>query len=73
MNIIHRDIKPANILIDEKCGVFVCDFGLSRANPELSKLEKEIEHSRRKGQLKVQKTKGEERVTRESLFKQEIT
>lgn len=69
MNIIHRDIKPANILIDEKCGVFVCDFGLSRANPELTPLEKEIEASRRKGQLKVQKSKGEERASRESQFK----
>jgi mitogen-activated protein kinase 1/3 len=28
--VIHRDIKPANILINEDCGLKVCDFGLAR-------------------------------------------
>lgn len=32
--LMHRDIKPANILIDEKCQVKLCDFGLSRTLPE---------------------------------------
>jgi len=26
-NIIHNDIKPSNILIDNKSGIFICDFG----------------------------------------------
>ena len=30
---IHRDIKPSNMLIDSKCQVVLCDFGLSRALP----------------------------------------
>ena len=33
-NIIHRDLKPANFLIDQKCGVKICDFGLSRTMPK---------------------------------------
>jgi serine/threonine protein kinase len=28
--VIHRDIKPANILLNEDCGLKVCDFGLAR-------------------------------------------
>jgi len=29
-NIIHRDLKPSNFLIDSKCNVKICDFGLAR-------------------------------------------
>lgn len=32
-NVVHRDLKPANILIDEDCGIKLCDFGLSRTVP----------------------------------------
>lgn len=32
-NVIHRDIKPGNILIQNDCGIKICDFGLARTLP----------------------------------------
>ena len=29
-DVLHRDLKPANILVNEDCGIKVCDFGLAR-------------------------------------------
>ena len=29
--VIHRDIKPQNLLVNEKCELRICDFGLARS------------------------------------------
>lgn len=29
--VLHRDLKPSNILVDAKCRLKICDFGLARA------------------------------------------
>jgi len=29
-NVIHRDLKPSNMLLNKKCDLKICDFGLSR-------------------------------------------
>ena len=52
-NIIHRDLKPANFLIDSKCNVKICDFGLGRVMPTQSDLEKEIKKFNRKSFKKI--------------------
>ena len=33
-NVVHRDIKPDNVLIDKRCVIKFCDFGLSRTVPK---------------------------------------
>lgn len=33
-NVIHRDIKPANLLITQDYQIKICDFGLSRTDPQ---------------------------------------
>jgi len=38
---MHRDLKPGNILINSKCVVKICDFGLARTVP----VEEEIRTS----------------------------
>jgi len=32
MHIVHRDLKPENMLLDEKLGIKICDFGLGNVN-----------------------------------------
>ena len=46
-NIIHRDLKPANFLIDLKCGVKICDFGLARTMPKKDKFWSEFKELRK--------------------------
>lgn len=43
-NVIHRDLKPGNILITDKCGIQICDFGFARTLPEgfVSKSEQSL-------------------------------
>ena len=36
-NIMHRDIKSSNLLIDDKCNIRICDFGLARNIPSKEK------------------------------------
>ena len=33
-NVIHRDLKPSNVLVNSKCELRVCDFGLARGLEE---------------------------------------
>ena len=46
-NLIHRDIKPSNILIDQYSRVMICDFGMARTVPKLSKLESDFNKYRK--------------------------
>jgi len=42
--IMHRDVKPANILMNTKCVVTLCDFGLARTiNPKVLEQERKDE------------------------------
>jgi mitogen-activated protein kinase 1/2 len=38
MGVVHRDLKPGNLLLDAKCNLRICDFGLARFVHEESDL-----------------------------------
>jgi serine/threonine protein kinase len=71
-NIVHRDLKPANILLDDRCQVILCDFGLARAVPERKEIREKIKNIKR-----VVNARGDEqkldRMSRKELFKSEMT
>ncbi|KAL1529995.1 hypothetical protein AB1Y20_000921 [Prymnesium parvum] len=33
-HVLHRDLKPANVLVNDRCDVKICDFGLARVFDE---------------------------------------
>ena len=73
-NVIHRDIKPSNILIDSDSRVMICDFGLARTMPKLSKQEKQFRSIRKKAyQVVLQKDNNESRDSQYETFKKNIS
>ena len=38
--VLHRDLKPANLLVNDRCDLKICDFGLARAD-----VNREDQHS----------------------------
>ena len=47
-NVIHRNVKPANLMLDNKCRVMICDFGLSRTMPEKDDFDKNLKKLHKK-------------------------
>jgi mitogen-activated protein kinase 1/3 len=68
-NIMHRDIKPANILLDDKCGVKICDFGMARVILKKSDLDRKLDHLTKKLHTTKQTDLPEERLSHEMKFK----
>lgn len=38
LGVVHRDLKPGNLLLDERCNLRICDFGLARSMQEESEM-----------------------------------
>ena len=76
-NIIHRDLKPANFLLDQNYNVILCDFGMARIIPPLSKHEKEIKEYKKKEYKNVisaaKHETGEEIKKRENHFRNAVS
>lgn len=58
-SLVHRDIKPANILINERCQVRICDFGLSRSLPQSCYSESSASSKRVRNAVLLKKQRGE--------------
>lgn len=73
-NLLHRDLKPANILVDSKCGVKICDYGLARVAQQKDKLDREYESIKKTYYDKYLKNIyiEEERAKRYNHYKDEI-
>ena len=73
-NIMHRDIKPSNILIDEYSRVMMCDFGMARTVPSLSKEEKDLKEFRKVEYKTVMKSKNRSnRAANLKVFKERMS
>ena len=72
-NIMHRDLKPSNFLVDSKCQIMICDFGIARVFPTLKGPQLEV-HQFCKAQYKIYEDKSvKNRGERLKTYKQNIT
>lgn len=63
-NVVHRDIKPSNILVNERCEVRICDFGLARSLPQACFGESSGNTKRVRNAILQKKLRGEADETR---------
>ena len=71
-NLVHRDLKPSNLLIDSNCNVKICDYGLARALPKPSQIQKDMKKYKKKHYKPVLNSAGQERVSRLNKFRKEM-